>query len=87
MRNRIYALAASAALLGTLNACKTVTDPEPASDTDRSRNSWCQGDTLIRYSQADRAGQDDPGNQFDTDKTVAAAQEHNARLRAACPEG
>ncbi len=86
MRNRICALAVSAALSGMLGACATVSDPKPASDTNRSLTSWCQGDTLLRYRQADHAGQDDPGNTMDSDPTVAEIQEHNARLRAACPK-
>lgn len=89
MRNRICALMVSAALLGTLSACKTAGDAKLASDTTptRANSSWCQGDSLIQYAPADRAGQDDPGNRLDSDETVTAVQEHNARLRAACPEG
>ena len=87
MRNRIYALAVSAALSVMLGACSTVTDPRPASDTSpsRSNSSWCQGDGPIRYRQADEAGQDDPGNTMDSDPTVEAIQAHNDRYRAACP--
>ena len=57
---------------------------EPASASDRSRSSWCQGDREISYAAADYAGQDDPGNQMDTDETVKEIQAHNARYRAAC---
>lgn len=66
-----------------------MTDQRLASDTapSRQRSSWCQGDTPLRYAQADEPGQDDPGNRFDREETVNAAQEHNARLRAACAEG
>lgn len=88
MPSRIFAAVASAALFATVSACKTATDLLPASDITptRSNSSWCQGDVLLRYAPADRPGQDDPGNQFDRDTTVAAIQEHNARLRAACPD-
>lgn len=88
MRKPIFAALASAALLVTNSACSTVTGPPPASDTGpaRKNSSWCQGDGPIRYAQADEAGQDDPGNRFDREETVTAVQEHNARLRAACPE-
>ena len=88
MLSKTFAALASAALLATSSACSTVTDQRLASDTapSRDRSSWCQGDTTIRYAQADAAGQDDPGNRFDRDETVTAIQEHNARLRAACPE-
>ena len=85
MLKKTYALAASAALLVTTSACKTVGDEPPASAIDRSRSSWCQGDSTIGYAQADQAGQDDPGNELDTDETVAEIQAHNARYRAACP--
>ena len=86
MRNRIFALAVSAALMAMSSACATVADPKAASDTDRARSSWCQGDRLISFSPADRAGQDDPGNQFDSEPTLAEVRAHNARLRAACPD-
>jgi len=49
-------------------------------------SSWCQGDGPIGYASADEAGQDDPGNRFDSDETVAEIQAHNARYRAACRE-
>jgi hypothetical protein len=42
---------------------------------------------VIGYAPAPAAGADDPGNRFDTDETVRELQEHNARLRAACPPG
>lgn len=88
MPSKTFAALASAALLVTSSACSTATDQRLASDTapSRDRSSWCQGDATIRYTQADSAGQNDPGNTLDTDKTVTAIQEHNARYRAACPD-
>ena len=88
MRNRIFALAASAAMSFMLSACATAGEKLPASDTAHSRqnSSWCQGDRPLSYAQADEAGQDDPGNTMDSDPTVEAIQAHNARYRAACPE-
>ena len=82
MPNRTFALAASAALLALLSACKTAGDPSLASDTSptRGNSSWCQGDAPI-HAQADRAAQDNPGNQLDSDETVTAVQEYNARYR------
>lgn len=80
-----YAMLASVLLLASTSACKTVGESPPANATDRSRTSWCQGDSTIGYAQADEAAQNDPGNAFDTDATVAEIQAHNARLRAACP--
>ena len=77
-------LGATAMLLAMPSACATVADPPPANATDRSRSSWCQGDSPISYAQTDHAGQDDPGNQFDSDETVAEIQAHNARREAAC---
>lgn len=87
MRRKSLMLLASAALIVSTSACKTAADQKVASASDRSNGSWCQGDRLIRYSPADSVGQDDPGNTFDSDETVAEIQQHNARLRAACPEG
>lgn len=88
MHSRIFAMLASAALIVTTSACSTATGQRLASDTSPSRllSSWCQGDAPIRYAQADVAGQDDPGNLFDSERTVTAVQEHNARWRAACQD-
>lgn len=89
MPNRICALLASALLLLTTTACGTRGEDLPrASDIAPSRDlsSWCQGDRPLQYAQADEEGQDDPGNQLDTEETVAAIQAHNVRLEAACNE-
>ena len=88
MLNRIFALLATVASGAMTAACATVTDVPRASDTSPSRenSSWCQGDAPIRYRQADRADQDDPGNRLDSDATVTAIQEHNERYRPACPD-
>ena len=85
--NRIFAALASVALSVTMTACATVGTKAPASDTTPTRphSSWCLGDRTISYLNADEAGQDDPGNRFDTDETVKEIQAHNARYRAACP--
>lgn len=85
--NRIFAVLASVVLASTISACSTTGEKLPASDTSPSRetSSWCQGDGPIGYASADEAGQDDPGNRFDSDETVADIQTHNARYRAACP--
>ena len=77
----------SAMLIASLSACKTAETQPGVSVTDRSRSSWCQGDRLLSYTPAEAAGMDDPRNERDTDATVAEIQAHNARLRAACPEG
>jgi hypothetical protein len=60
---------------------------KPASDSTptRAASSWCQGDRTVSYSPAPAAGADDPGNRYDTEETVRELQEHNARLRGACP--
>ena len=84
MPNKTYAWAASAVLLGTLNACATPGPKPGANGSDRSATSWCLGDRPISYEPADYAGQDDPGNVFDSEATVAEIQAHNARLSAAC---
>lgn len=86
MPNKTFVLAVSVVLSVSLSACGTAGEKRLASDTAPSRDlsSWCQGDRAITYAQADEAGQDDPGNQFDTDETVEQAQEHNARYHAAC---
>lgn len=84
MRNRICALAVSAALLAMLTACGTTGSPRPATATDRSIGSLCLIDEPISYAAAPAQGIDDPGNQYDSDETVAALQEHNRRYRAAC---
>jgi len=88
MPNRIFAVLAIAMLAVTSSACSTTGERLPASDTAPSRrnSSWCQGDRPIGYASADRPGQHDPGNELDSDETVRAIQEHNARLRAACAE-
>jgi hypothetical protein len=41
----------------------------------------------MRYAQDDRHGQNDAGNRLNSDATVPALQEHNARYRAAWPSG
>ena len=89
MRNRIFAALASVVLGSMTSACWTADEKRLASDTAPSRDltSWCQGYKPLGYAQADKAGQDDPGNLFDTDETVEAIQIENARYRAACPEG
>lgn len=88
MPKKLYAVLASAALLASTSACATRETPLAASDIAPSRqlSSWCQGDRTIRYNPAPAAGVADAGNRFDSDETVAELQEHNARLRAACPE-
>ena len=87
MQNRLLKVTMAGALLVTISACKTVPAPLPVSDTGQTRteSSWCQGDAPLRYSQADSAGVNDPGNVLDSDATVTELQEHNARYRAACP--
>ena len=86
--NKSFALVGSAVLLATLSACATAGTELPASDITQNRDnsSWCQGAREIRYENAPAAGIDDPGNQFDTDDTVAEIQASNVRLRAACPD-
>lgn len=88
MPNRPFVALATAALLVMSSACSTLGTPRVASDTtpSRSLSSWCQGDRKIRYNPAPEAGMADPGNQYDTDETVAELQQHNARLRAACAD-
>ena len=89
MPNKIYAALASAALLASTSACSTTGTSEPASDTvpRRELSSWCQGDRAVSYAAAPEAGAADPDNRYDTEETVRELQEHNARYRAACPEG
>lgn len=89
MPSKIFASAASAVLLVTTSACATRGTLPAASDTapSRSLSSWCQGDRPVRYNPAPEAGIADPGNRYDSDETVTELQEHNARYRAACPDG
>lgn len=88
MLHRNFALAVSAVLLATLGACSTAGTKPLASDSTPARDlsSWCQGDRPVSYAPAPVAGVDDPGNRFDTEETVRELQQHNARLRAACPD-
>lgn len=69
------------------SACATTATVPPATTSDRSRSSWCQGDREIRYSQRGRAQAETGVNAFDTEETVAEIRAHNIRLRAACAEG
>ena len=85
MLSKKSAVVVSATLAAMLTACETTGGKEPASASARPNSSWCQGDSELGYAAADSAGQDDPGNQMDTDETVKEIQAHNARLRAACP--
>ena len=67
-------------------ACQQRLTP-PATASDTSQTSLCLVDRPIPASIAPAEGQDDPGNRFDSDATVDRLMEHNASLRAACPEG
>ena len=85
MLNRNWKVAASVLLCGTLVACKTLEPSPVASDTTPTRalSSLCQIDAPLGYEPG-APGEADPMNELDSDATVTAIQEHNARYRAAC---
>lgn len=71
--------ALAGAMLFTASACATTAPaPRPVSD-------FCLNDRRVTVSVAPAAGQDDPGNRFDTDATVSEAFAHNAVLDRLCP--
>lgn len=53
-------------------------------ETLRTVSDLCLNDREVKYSVAATPGEDDPGNQFDTDETVKDLIEHNAVLRRLC---
>ena len=65
-------------LSGALSACSTAEPP-------RTANSACLALRTIGYAQLMPGQTDDPGNQADSDETVAAIADHNARWRGLCP--
>ena len=75
---------AAAALLPLIGACQARVAQAPVASV--SETSICQIDTPQSFSVAPEAGQDDPGNRYDTDATIRNLIAHNARLAAACPK-
>lgn len=63
--------ASLAALLFTTSACGQPEPPKTVSD-------FCLASKRISADPAPAAGQDDPGNRFDTDETFGQVLEHNA---------
>lgn len=53
-------------------------------ETLRTVSDFCLNDREVKYSVAAEPGQDDPGNQFDSDETVKDLIEHNAVWRRLC---
>lgn len=53
-------------------------------ETLRTASDFCLNDREVKFSVAGTPGQDDPGNSFDTDQTVADLIEHNAVHRRLC---
>lgn len=53
-------------------------------ETLRTVSDLCLNDREVKYSVAATPGQDDLGNQYDTDETVKDLIEHNAVLRRLC---
>jgi hypothetical protein len=51
----------------------------------RTVSDFCLNDREVKYAVAAAPGQDDPGNQLDTDETVKDLIEHNAVHRRLCP--
>ena len=72
------------AALATTSACAVRQTPR-ASTASASETSLCQVDRALPVQVAPGVDVDDPGNVWDSEATVAAIFEHNARYRAACP--
>lgn len=53
-------------------------------ETPRTVSDFCLNDREVKYAVAPAPGQDDAGNQFDTDATVKDLIEHNAVRRRLC---
>ncbi|WP_165913367.1 hypothetical protein [Novosphingobium sp. ST904] len=62
--------AMAAALLSMTSACGQPEPPRTASD-------FCLVSKRLTAEPAPAAGQDDPGNRFDTDETLSEVIEHN----------
>lgn len=78
--------ATTLALLAIASAgCQQRLTP-PATASDTSRTSLCLVDRAIPVNFAPGPDANDPHNLFDTDATTERVMEHNARLRAACPD-
>ncbi|NLR72863.1 hypothetical protein HGI47_18465 [Novosphingobium sp. ERN07] len=60
------------------SACDPLEPPKTVSD-------FCLNDRRISIEPAPAAGTTDPGNQWDTEQTVAEALEHNAVHDRLCP--
>lgn len=60
------------------SACGQPERPKTVSD-------FCLNDRAITVAPAAAAGQDDPGNRFDSDETVNQVLEHNAVFDRLCP--
>jgi len=52
----------------------------------RTVSDFCQNDREVKFSIAPEDGADDPGNQYDTEATVADLIEHNAVRRRLCEQ-
>jgi len=55
-------------------------------ETLRSVSDFCLNDRRVSIAPAPEAGQDDPGNAFDSEQTVTEVLEHNAVLDRLCPK-
>lgn len=53
-------------------------------ETLRTVSDFCLNDREVKFSVAPTSGTDDPGNQYDTEETVADLIEHNAVRRRLC---
>lgn len=72
-------LSALAILPLTISACG---QPEPL----RTASDFCLSDRRISAEPAPVAGADDPGNQWDSDLTLAEILEHNAVFDRLCAQ-
>lgn len=73
-----------ASMFATLALALLMTSACAQRETLRTVSDFCLNDREVKFSVAAAPGQDDPGNAFDTDQTVADLIEHNAVLRRLC---
>lgn len=73
-----------ALLFATSGTALLMTSACARHETPRTVSDFCLNDREVKFSVAATPGQDDPGNQFDTDETVKDLIEHNAVLRRLC---